>query len=49
MSNEVRFAGSVKDLRSRVAFAMQVRTGVLQRRWDEYIKRLGPKDGFKIS
>lgn len=49
MSNDVRFAGNVKDLRNRVAFAMQVRTGVLQRRWDEYIKLLGPKDGFKVS
>jgi hypothetical protein len=49
MTNQVRYAGSVKDLESRIVFAMKVRTGVLQRRWDEYIKRLGPKDGFKIS
>lgn len=49
MTNGVSFAPNVKKLRDRIAFAMRVRSGVLERRWNEYIKRLGPKDGFTIS
>lgn len=49
MTNNVSYARQIKNLNSQIKFAMKVRTGVLQRRWEDYLKRLGPKDGFKIS
>lgn len=49
MINGVPYARAVKNLQSRIAFAMQVRTDALQRRFDSFLKSQGPKDGFKIT
>ena len=46
MTNDVRYARQIKNLPAQIRFAMKVRTGVLQRRWEDYLKRLGPKSSL---
>jgi hypothetical protein len=47
MSNDVRYARQLPKLRQQIAFAMRVRTGVLQRRWDDWMKTLARENGMK--
>lgn len=47
-SNEVYFAGQVKGMDRRIRSALRIRSEVLQRRWDAYLKRLA-NPGLKIA
>ena len=47
MTNEVSYARQIKNLQSQINFAMKVRTGVLERQWQEWMKRLARESGFK--
>jgi len=47
MTNDVRYAKQVKDLQSRVNFALKLRTNTLQRSWDSYLSTMARESGLK--
>lgn len=47
MTNDVRYARQVKNLRAQIDFAMRVRTDALQRSWDDWMTRLARESGLK--
>lgn len=49
MTNNVRYARQVKNLQSQITFAMKVRSGALDRQWDDWMKRLARSSGLKAS
>lgn len=49
MINLTGYAKAIKGLQSQINFAMKVRTGALQRSWDDYMKRLARETGLKSS
>jgi len=49
MTNEVGFAGQVKDFERRIAWAMQLDVDTMQRMWDNYMKKLAGEIGMKVT
>lgn len=49
MINQVSYARRLKGLQAQIDFAMKVRTGALQRSWDDYLKRLARQSGLRAS
>ena len=49
MINLTSYAKAIKGLQAQINFAMKVRTGALQRGWDDYMKRLARETGLKAS
>lgn len=47
--DQVSFAAQVTGIERRLAWASKIRADALQRRWDEYIQRLGGSSGFTIK
>ena len=49
MINKTGYARQIKGLQAQIDFAMKVRTGSLQRQWDDYLKKLARQNGLKAS
>lgn len=49
MINKTAYARQIKGLQAQINFAMKVRTGSLQRQWDDYLKKLARQNGLKAS
>lgn len=49
MINKTGYAREVKGLQSQINFAMKVRTGSLQRQWDDYLRKIAREAGLSAS
>lgn len=49
MINKTSYARQIKGLQAQIDFAMKVRTGSLQRQWDDYLKKLARQNGLRAS
>lgn len=47
MTNDVRYGRLISGMQSQIKFAMKVRTGALDRAWDDWMRRLSRETGFK--
>ena len=48
MVNNVRYAGEVKDIERRVAWAMSLDVDTMDRMWEYYLKKLAGENGMKF-
>lgn len=48
MRNDVRYAVKIDNLRNRIRYAMDRRADALNRRWEDWMKRLARESGLKV-